>query len=635
MADFRRWVLALAVLTLVFTGLASAQVNGNGGQSSQMSCTAYSTPNTMRSESFTELTGDVQIVCTGGTPVPAGTAIPTANISVVLPGIVTSRIIGNASEALLLIDEPGTTSGGPFAGYGAAAPLSLCSNSTSSAYAAGAGPTGCGTVYSAQVGGYYVMSTSAAGAVAGAANAFQGVVNGSTVTFNGIPILPPVSSGISRVFRITNIRLDAHDAVQGGVGPLAVADTFTISPPTALQISNNGLTVGYIEQSLQTSVSLTGKSGTTLFSQSLCTSASGTAIATLNFKELFGTAFKPRFSPSAVGGSTTTLPIQAIPGFIYDSESGFIPGPGAFGGGLTISSTLNTTWNGVGVADFGTRFQAVFTNIPAGVSVFVANQFTDAAGYQAQLVTTTTTAVPVDGFPATGNPNGAPEATPLTGTTAIGSPGGTVVWEVVAASSNVNDTISFPVTFSYSPSTSVSTSSTVSVALSYNPIETATGANIPRFAGSSTPPVNIVQFSVCQTALLFPYVVYAAGYDTGLVIANTSSDPFSTIAQSGTCSMSWYQGTSNPPTNTLGAGNGYGTTTAIPAGTVAYMTASANLPAGFIGYGIAVCNFQYAHGFAIVQDLGGQRFGAGYLALILQRTAATTSLADISLGLEH
>jgi hypothetical protein len=40
-------------------------------------------------------------------------------------------------------------------------------------------------------------------------------------------------------------------------------------------------------------------------------------------------------------------------------------------------------------------------------------------------------------------------------------------------------------------------------------------------------------------------------------------------------------------------------------------------PPDFQGYIIATCSFPYAHGFAIVSDLGSQRLAEGYLALIL------------------
>jgi len=38
---------------------------------------------------------------------------------------------------------------------------------------------------------------------------------------------------------------------------------------------------------------------------------------------------------------------------------------------------------------------------------------------------------------------------------------------------------------------------------------------------------------------------------------------------------------------------------------------------GFQGYMIAVCNFQYAHGFAFISDLGARNLAMGYLAVVI------------------
>src|SRR6185437_8878361 len=99
---FRRCILAFAVVALLM-GLiptASAQVV-NGVQ-----CIANSgVPPTVRSEGLTELTGDIVLNCSGGTPIPAGFQIPQANITIFLNTQVTSRLLsGNQSEALLTID---------------------------------------------------------------------------------------------------------------------------------------------------------------------------------------------------------------------------------------------------------------------------------------------------------------------------------------------------------------------------------------------------------------------------------------------------------------------------------------------------------------------------------------------------
>ena len=70
MVSFRRCILALTVLAL-FAGLASAQV---GGQNQLTCSTNVSVTPTLRSEGYTEQTGDITLTCTGGvTAVPGRT----------------------------------------------------------------------------------------------------------------------------------------------------------------------------------------------------------------------------------------------------------------------------------------------------------------------------------------------------------------------------------------------------------------------------------------------------------------------------------------------------------------------------------------------------------------------------------
>jgi hypothetical protein len=66
-------------------------------------------------------------------------------------------------------------------------------------------------------------------------------------------------------------------------------------------------------------------------------------------------------------GSPTTAVPQNVPGFIYNSESGFIlPGLTGFS---AIGSTLVA-----GLADYGTRLKATFNNVPSGVSLYVSTR---------------------------------------------------------------------------------------------------------------------------------------------------------------------------------------------------------------------------------------------------------------------
>jgi len=114
MVDFRRWIIVAAMLAL-FAGLAGAQVSGVV----PLACTAsVAVPPQLRTEGLTELIGDIVLTCTGGSPLASGSTVPTANIVVSLGTNVTSRILStgslnggptqNVSDALLLIDEPGS-----------------------------------------------------------------------------------------------------------------------------------------------------------------------------------------------------------------------------------------------------------------------------------------------------------------------------------------------------------------------------------------------------------------------------------------------------------------------------------------------------------------------------------------------
>src|SRR5882672_6191832 len=62
----------------------------------------------LRSESITELTGDLVYNCTGGLSTQQSSPVPQVTIQVFInnPLAITSRLIGSGSEALLMIDEP-------------------------------------------------------------------------------------------------------------------------------------------------------------------------------------------------------------------------------------------------------------------------------------------------------------------------------------------------------------------------------------------------------------------------------------------------------------------------------------------------------------------------------------------------
>jgi len=636
MVSFRKCILALTVLAL-FVGLAGAQTTG----ANQLTCaTNVSVTPTLRAEGYTEQTGDITLTCTGGANLPVGTQIPAVNFQIFLNTAVTSRLLpisggaSNASEALLLIDEPGsglasfTGTGNTF---GPNATQNVCSNPS----------TGCLEVVGSvtptngpSAGLPVAVALDAVGGTTQGRNVFQGIVSGNSVTFFGIPVLPPVTAGAARVYRITNIRANATSLSGGSAaGATPVIASISISGATSLLISNPTPTIGFVQSGL------TATAGTAPnFNQ--CNSFTRASISTLTFTENFGTAFKTRVAAASNTQFAGQIgnPVQNIPGTVYSSESNFV---------LAVPGNSQPA----GLADYGTRLKATFNNVPAGVRLWVSTvnvnnnalPFVPAGPIGGSANNTGTTPVAalvssetvgggnLSGFfpsvnstdvPSTGN-------TPIVEIPVVNGTA-TAVWEVLNTNPNAIESVKVGV---YQTSTAnVAQNSppagTATVNLSFAPTPTAaftaaagaaasSSLTIPRFIADTSAARNLFNVNICRTVLLYPYVTNVQGFDTGLAIANTSTDPFGTGAQAGTCALNWYQGTNNPAQGSSGN---------IASGTVYTTLASTAVP-GFNGYMIAVCNFQFAHGFAFISDLGARNLAMGYLALVIPDPGTGTRTA--------
>jgi hypothetical protein len=218
MTDFRRWFSAVAVVAL-FTGLASAQIGIDPvGGNSALACAASASSPLLRPESYTELVGDIVISCTGGGPLQTGAAIPTTNVVVYVSVPITSRFLGPSpsgsngsfvTDAMLIVDEAGSGEPtGATGGYGPQAPQSLCTTAQQQATGGSACAAQVGLDKSGQYQVAVVPNTSTP-----AQNVFQGEAGDfgdNSVTFYNVPVLPPAYPGISRIFRITNIRVPAR-----------------------------------------------------------------------------------------------------------------------------------------------------------------------------------------------------------------------------------------------------------------------------------------------------------------------------------------------------------------------------------------------------------------------------------------
>ena len=493
MADFRKWILALAVLTLVFTftGVASAQ-GGVGGLGTALTCQAgTAVPPQLRTEGYTELVGDITLICTGGTQPLAGQPVPLANVVVNLQGTVTSRLIGAGSEALLMIDEPGAAGSG-LTGVGPNEPQILCPTPL----------TGCqawvGTVTEGPYTGPDIVNGPAS--TAPAPNVYQGVTNGTQVTFFGVPILAPVTTGTDRVLRITNLRVNANGITGGGSGFQSVLAQISVNN-VQVSVTNPTVTVGYIQQSFTGSfrnAADTGAITTANFYQ--CQPQTDALVAVLRFSELFGTAFKTRVNGAGYPATVTSAAIQNIPGAIYNSESGFIS---AFSGSVTPGELTSSAGFVAGLADYGTRLKAVFTNIPTGVSVYVsaANLITDngpggGAPATPGSAVSATTASPELAYLVSSEAAVDTTTVPLqTGITGgqwlLPSSSGTAqaVWEVVQTLPNTTENYDFGVYITF-PNNILPTQG-ISATLSYAPTPTAPfSATAAGVASSCTDPLR-------------------------------------------------------------------------------------------------------------------------------------------------
>ncbi len=500
------------------------------------------TPN-VRAEGYTEQVGDIALTCTGGTVPAIGTAIPQADVTVYFNAALTNRLLPqsnapNVSDALLLIDEPGSGLPPVVPGFGVAAPQNVCTTATQ----------GC-VEYVSQKSGYAIPvatdSPQGTAATAPGRNVFQGIVNGNSVTFYGAPALPPGNSA-SRVFRITNVRVNAAMMSAGSVasGAVPLMSSISVSGPGAFTLTNSTPYVGFVTAGL--TASATGAA-----SLNQCNSQALAAATTLVFSENFGTAFKTRvtaqnnLSYAGQNGSpgANGFGAQNVPGGIWNSESNFV---------LPVA-----TGQTAGLTDFGTRLKAQFNNIPAGVRIFVSTVNVLNSGLPVQPP-----AVPggsaanfsTTGFAQLTGSEAATFSTVNAATSAgsvpvveltVANGSATAVWEVINTNPSTNENFRFAVFTSFTGGQPLP--GTVTVNLNYAaapPSFTAdTGASasnnlpIPRFVIDPSAPraVVTIQAALCQSILgisethVGNFAQGQSGATYSVVVSNSGSTTSGTV----------------------------------------------------------------------------------------------------------
>src|SRR5262249_33849405 len=138
---------------------------------------------------------------------------------------------------------------------------------------------------------------------------------------------------------------------------------------------------------------------------------------------------------------------------------------------------------------------------------------------------------------------------------------GTATFEVIRSDATNLDTFYIPVFVVNSANTVPGSSTPISVSVNLAPVGSTA---IPNFTvGASTTTLTGSAFSLCTTSLLFPFVTNQLGFDTGLAISNTSTDPFGTrgaTPQAGTCTLNFYGNGAPTPANVTTANVPTGTT---------------------------------------------------------------------------
>jgi hypothetical protein len=406
---------------------------------------------------------------------------------------------------------------------------------------------------------------------------YNATVSGSTLNITGIatPALDQQTS--SYTITVQNVRVNATSLTVGTGVPPSISATAFISGSAAsiTTAALSGAQVAYAQSGLGAS---SVYSGDNLGSNSFVTckpynisNGSGYAFS-VRIHENFATAFRDKV------GEASNVP-----------------------------STLVT--DSTNEVKDGTRIALNFTNVPTGVDLYVPTlELTDNAGGQGTIRVNKSAAGTAfvkmsDTVVFEAVPEGYAKV-------ALTSGAGAVNFEVIKPDYNALDKYDVPV-FVVTTANAAAASAGLNVSVAF---ATIGSTKIPNFVvGANTTTLTGSKFNTCTTSLLFPFVTNQLGFDTGLAISNTSSDPFGTngaTVQAGTCSLNFYG--SGAPTPA------FVKTPNVPTGTT-YTQVLSGVAAGFQGYVIAQCGFQYAHGFAFITNGVGTNGGLsqGYLAGVI------------------
>jgi hypothetical protein len=273
---------------------------------------------------------------------------------------------------------------------------------------------------------------------------YKGVVNGNAITFYAIPT-PGTTPPATDVYQFTGIRVDASGLGSGSSSqPASVVGSLSVSSATAVTISNPTVKLGTVQPGLTFSVRDAGDAAPLTSAPTVPCTGAPMRIATASFQELFEAALKTQADEDAPQSS----------------------GTGSAG------------------ADFGSRVELTFANVPKGVTLYV-DRNAGSGQSSAEL-----TASAGGGFSAVPTSPGAPgglAAVPLVNGT------GTAVWEVLGENPTAIEKLEFGVYASRDTSSGAGIAELTGGFAPTSTISTATGADgpIPRFKPPSAGPTQL------------------------------------------------------------------------------------------------------------------------------------------------
>ncbi|MDA1312557.1 MAG: hypothetical protein O2968_04400 [Acidobacteria bacterium] len=438
--------------------------------------------------------------------------------------------------------------------------------------------------------------------------------------FNVVPSFPEVT-----VFEIHNIRANAAElGVTDGGGGAFITARISIDPGFTFSMVNSVATIGTPFVGLIPTIEDAGV-------DLQCEDDSEHVI--INLQEGFASAFKtlgaPTFDQAIEGAWENGYPMLEAEDIPTTDFMGGNPNT-TFPFALPFAAPAQNTGAGGGATQ-ATRFIFRLFNVQPGVTVKVESAINNdgaesgcepdpnfAGELCLQLVTGT-------------DPDGAGgSATGGSGTVevAVGADGtGFFVYEVGDGSPFRRENIDVPVWFSWTFDGAADEPGigTASVDVRFAPLSDVAGASnepVPRFVDTGDDPAPVLTIQRCATTLLFPFVSNRAGFDTGISIANTSLDWKGTPPQRGPCMIHYIGNTGDDgpmPDDDI--------SNVVEGGEVLSFTLSQGNPVrsingapNFQGFVAAMCEFQFAHGFAFINDGAGglPAWSQGYLALVMQ-----------------